>query len=107
MNEDHDHEDHPESVVITPDDTTEDNETVQNYRSLLIACLNFTTNTTHEKNYIATQEELLALTPDHIYAYLANKAYGTPNPGIDARPTEGRSSTLEYGKKALSYFMPN
>jgi hypothetical protein len=75
---------------------------------LLVACLNFTNNTTHRKNYIATQEELLALTPDHVYAYyLANKAYGTPNPGIDARHMEGRSSTLEYGKKAISYFMPN
>jgi hypothetical protein len=55
----------PEEVLIAPD--TEDNKTVQSYCSLLIACLNYTNNTTHSKTYIATQEEFIALTPEYIY----------------------------------------
>ena len=33
--------------------------------------------------------------------------FGEPNPGPNSRPTEGRSSSLEYYKKAISYYMPN
>jgi hypothetical protein len=37
------------------------------------------------------------------------KAYGNPDPRIDngARPTEGRSNSLYYAKKALSKYMPH
>ena len=35
------------------------------------------------------------------------KVYGNPDPGIDDNPTEGRSTSLEFYKKALSFFMPN
>jgi hypothetical protein len=33
--------------------------------------------------------------------------YGFPEPGPDDNPTLGQSSSLEYYKKALSYYMPN
>ena len=35
------------------------------------------------------------------------KTFGTPNPTNDVNPTECRSSSLEYWKKAISFFMPN
>jgi hypothetical protein len=35
------------------------------------------------------------------------KCYGTPNPRENDRPTEGRSSSAEFIKKAISHFMPN
>jgi hypothetical protein len=94
------------TTVIAPD-TEQEHETVKSYRRCLAACLNFTNNTSHTNTYHPSQDELFALTPEHIYAYLANKAYGTPNPGVNARPLAGRCSSLEYGKKAISYFMPN
>mgnify|MGYP006197484805 FL=1 len=34
------------------------------------------------------------------------KVHGRPDPGHDDNPTLGRSSSLEYYKKALSYFIP-
>ena len=33
--------------------------------------------------------------------------YGSPNPTDEDNPTKGRSSSIEFGKKAISYFMPN
>jgi hypothetical protein len=35
------------------------------------------------------------------------KAHGTPEPGPDDNPTEARSSSLEFWKKAISSFMLN
>jgi hypothetical protein len=36
-----------------------------------------------------------------------NKAYGTPEPDPDANPTQARSTSLLYWKKAISHYMPN
>ena len=41
-----------------------------------------------------------------VYRYLALKAYGTPNPQTSDNPLLGRSSSLCYYKKAISYWMP-
>ena len=35
------------------------------------------------------------------------KCYGQPEPPPDVNPTVGRSSSLAFYKKAVSYFMPN
>jgi hypothetical protein len=50
---------------------------------------------------------LFTLTPEDIYAFLATKVYGVPNPSPTAHPTNDRSASLEFAKKAISYFMPN
>ena len=50
--------------------------------------------------------QLLCLIPTHTKRYLVYKAYGTPEPGGDDNPLFGRSSSLEYYKKAVSYFVP-
>ena len=69
--------------------------------------MNYTFGTNHPREYKFSQEELLQLKPEHIYAYMAMQVYGTPNPTDDDNPTLGRSSSLEYCKKAISFFMPN
>jgi hypothetical protein len=38
---------------------------------------------------------------------MCKKVYRVTDPGLDNHPIHGRSSSLEFYKKALSYFMPN
>lgn len=56
-----------------------------------------------------TREELLELTPLDIKQWLANKAFGDPDYNVQRgdRPVYARSSTLEFAKKSVSFFMPN
>jgi hypothetical protein len=54
-----------------------------------------------------TNRQLLEITPTQIECWMKLKVFGTPNPGCDAEPTLGRSSSLEFYKKALSYYMPD
>ena len=58
-------------------------------------------------SYNFTNEELFNLTPDYIDTYLANKAIGTTQPLDTDEPSQGRSNSIEYAKKAILYFMPN
>ena len=77
------------------------------YKPELVKCFNLSFGTSHDKHYNFSNEELFHLTPDHIYAYLAYKAFGTTQPSDTDKPTKGRSNSIEYAKKAISYFMPN
>jgi len=56
-----------------------------------------------------TREQLLELGPLDIKRWLANKAYRDPDYNLRRgdRPVYARSSTLEFAKKAISFFMPN
>ena len=54
----------------------------------------------------ATEDQLLQITDDDIVRYLNKQAYGAEEPTADARPTHGRSTTLECIKNKLSVFMP-
>ena len=67
----------------------------------------YTDDKTYSKCHVFSKEELIVLTPDDVYYWLANTAYGTPNPrkGVD-HPTEGRSTLLEYNKKLSHFFIP-
>jgi hypothetical protein len=69
---------------------------IKAYRSSLNACMNYSFDTNHPKEYQFIQEELLELTPEHIYKYFAFKVYGIPDPTENSQPTLGRSTTLEY-----------
>ena len=82
-------------------------KSIKEYRSWFLKCMNYSFGTSHPKDYDFTTEELLELKPEHIYAFMANQVYGKPNPSDDDKPLNGRSSTLEYMKKAISFFMPN
>ena len=59
------------------------------------------------KDHQFTNEELFRLKPQHIYAFFANLAYGTPSPSLDDTPTLSSSATFEFAKKAISSFQPN
>ena len=43
----------------------------------------------------------------HIVRYMSLKTYGVEVPTEDQRPTDRRSSGLDFVKKAISFFMPN
>ena len=63
--------------------------------------------TVYDKSFIFENEHLLTLTPEDIVSYFNLKVYGTPNPDEEACPRYGRSSSLCFYKKSISYFMPN
>ena len=88
------------------------------YKSELGRCFNLAFSTSHENRYNFSNEELLNLNPDHIYAYLSFKVFGTSTPlesdkHTQGTPlesdkhTQGRLNSIEYTKKAILYFMPN
>ena len=84
-----------------------DAATKQRYNGYLVVCMNLHDGTNHLKNYKFSYAQLQSLKPEDICAYMNLKAFGTPTPEEDAHPSLGRSSTLEYMKKAISFFMPD
>jgi hypothetical protein len=58
-------------------------------------------------DYQFTGQELAPITPTQLVQWMSLKVYGIPNPSPDDNPTKGRSSSLEYYKKAISSFMPH
>ena len=80
------------------------------YHATLVHFMTFTNGIAYPKDHpFVQQDELAPLTPDDIARWLCQKAYGTPEPepDPDANPTQARSSSLHYWKKAISYYMPN
>ena len=73
----------------------------------LVRCFKLASGKSDGNRYIFSNEELLNLTPDHIYPYLSFKAFGTSTPLESNKPTQDRSNSIEYAKKVISYFMPN
>jgi hypothetical protein len=71
----------------------------------LIHFMIFTNGHAYAKDRQSVQDELAPLIPDDVARWMCQKAYGTPEP--DANPAQARSSSLEYWKKAISYYMPN
>ena len=63
--------------------------------------------TVYNKFFIFENEHLLTLTPEDVVCYFNLKIYGTPHPDKEVCPRYGRSSSLCFYKKAISYFMPN
>ena len=52
-----------------------------------------------------TQHALLNLEPIDVYRYLCYRIFGIETPSPDDNPKYWRGSTLDYHKKAISYFM--
>ena len=77
------------------------------YKSHLLRCMNLVNGTDHPKDYTFSDDELYALHPHQILRYFAIIAYGKEEPLETDQPTHGRSSSLEFAKKAISYYMPN
>jgi hypothetical protein len=55
------------------------------YKSNLVACMNFLCKPSkkYPKTHNFTDEELFTLTPEHIFKYMAHKAYGKIDPNFD------------------------
>lgn len=77
------------------------------YKTTLTKFLSYTDGVNYPSNTEFTQERLQQITPEQIVAWFNHKVYGTPTPTVDDNPTLGRSNSLHYWKKALSYFIPN
>ena len=77
------------------------------YKPELVKCFNLSFGASHGNSCDFSNSELFNLTPDHIYAYLPNKTLGIIQPSDTDKPTQGRSNSIEYSKKAILYFMPN
>ena len=65
----------------------------------------------HGQQYTKAQayrkSELNAVTPNDVLRWMNNKVFGMPDPPLDANPVSARSSSLQFYKKSISYFMPN
>ena len=77
------------------------------YRACLRQLISYTDNKTYDKHHKFSTDRLSQLTALDVYRFMAFKTYGKPNPSSEDWPIEGRSFTIDYHKKAISYFMPN
>ena len=68
--------------------------------------MSFLDNTEYADNTVYSPERLAQVTDVDVYRYLANKAFGTPEPSEDDLPDQCRSATIKFHKKAISHFMP-
>ena len=80
--------------------------TSKSYAACLISFMSFMDGVQYNTTSAFSREQLLAITANQVAAYLNNKAYGTPTPGLNDRPNQGRSNSLAFHKKAISHFMP-
>ena len=78
----------------------------RDYASSLRRLMESKDGTTYPKDKQFTQQELLAITPDHVVAWFNELAFGTKIPAPDARPEKCRSNTLLNHKKKVSFFHP-
>ena len=77
------------------------------YKSTLDNLMSYIRGREFARDYVYTDEELCTLTPTNILQWMNVKTFGTPNPPVDANPISARSSSLQYWKKAISFFHPN
>lgn len=87
--------------------TMENFDEKRQYRPYLVAFMSFRDEQAYDLQTVFTQEKLATIRPAEIVRWMCQKAYGNPNPGPDDNPTLRRSSTIEYSKKAHSYYMVN
>ena len=78
------------------------------YFTHLCACMGLKDGTVYPKQTTFFEtDQILTLTPEDIVCYFNLKVFGTTDPDEDSTPKLGRSSSLLFYKKAISYFMPN
>lgn len=75
------------------------------YYNILASMMEYINNRTYPSDKVFSAQELGVLKPEDIHRWMCWKIYGNPTPGNDAQP-KMRSSTIQYWKKAISYFMP-
>ena len=84
-----------------------DPEQLNRYKANLVKCMEFLDGHQHSTDQEFTNERLNALTPLDIYRWLASIAYGMDDPGPEDDPVHARWTSLQYYKKAISFFIPN
>jgi hypothetical protein len=79
---------------------------MNSYPYCLNSLMSFLEKTKYDDAMMFSQERLAAVTNINVYWYLANKAYGTPEPDRDDLPVKCHSTTIKYHKKAITLYMP-
>ncbi len=79
---------------------------MNSYPYCLNSLISFLDKTKYNDAMAFSQEQLATVTNINVYWDLANKAYGTPEPGHDNLPEKCCSTTIKYHKKAISLYMP-
>ena len=77
------------------------------YKASLDHLMSFTAGERYAREYICSDEELIAITPRMVFRWMNFRTFGTIIPAVDANPISARSSSLQYWKKAISFFHPN
>ena len=81
------------------------------YRVHLDSLMSFVHNRPQGQAYTRTQayrtSELNAITPLDVLRWMNIKTFGIPDPPLDANPVSARSSSLNFYKKSISFYMPN
>ena len=76
------------------------------YKSMLVSFMRHRdSNALYSIHTMFSSEELSSIKPQEIVAWMKLTALGRSDAGDDDVPTCGRSKTLAFHKKALSYFM--
>ena len=76
------------------------------YHAILLEMMSHFTQLHHPSNKVFSSAELSIIEPIHIYTWMCYRAFGLEDPGPEDNPYYARASTLEFWKKAISYFMP-
>ena len=79
----------------------------KSYQSTLVAFMSFFRNVPFNRTHLFSADDLNAVSPQDIVRWMNVKAFGEENPPDSANPLYARSSSLEFWKKALSFYMPN
>ena len=74
------------------------------YYANLKLCMEYKDKCEYPSDKVYTNEEVLVLTPDDLYKWIAFRVYGTEDPNPRSTPMI-RSATIEFWKKSISYFM--
>ena len=73
--------------------------TSKSYAACLISFMSFIDGVQYNPTSAFSREQLLAIMADQVAAYLYNKAYGMPTPGLNDHPNQGRLNSLAFHKR--------
>jgi hypothetical protein len=82
-------------------------ENIKKYKSVLCAFLSRRDGVVYNNDTTFDDDVISGITEEEVLRWLNFKAFGVENPGHDDLPSHGRSSTLHFHKKAISFYIPN
>ena len=78
----------------------------ETYWNIFIKFMSYTDKNEYPSDTEFTEAQLLSITPQMVYKYLAYRGYGIEDPNSASTPIH-RDSTVAFDKKAISYFLPD